>query len=165
MSDPAFDYDLAIIGSGGGAFAAAIRPTNRGKGVLMVERSTVVRRATVSSVNTDPDTGDVVVNASVSGGQEESRAARLLVATGRRPVFYAYTYPEPAGYAEYAGQADGAVYNQGHRLYLLPYENVRTAPDPDRRLLRFLHSTYEAAAETGHWDRAGLEVDPGHWRR
>ena len=36
-----FDVDLAIIGSGGGAFAAAIRATNLGKGVLMIERSTV----------------------------------------------------------------------------------------------------------------------------
>ena len=35
------DYDLAVIGSGGGAFAAAIRATNLGKRVLMVERSTI----------------------------------------------------------------------------------------------------------------------------
>lgn len=35
-----FDFDLAIIGSGGGAFAAAIRATSLGKSVLMVERST-----------------------------------------------------------------------------------------------------------------------------
>jgi hypothetical protein len=46
-----------------------------------------------------------------------------------------------------------------------PYENVRSAPDPDGKLLRFLHSAYEAAAETGHWDRAGLEVDRDRWRR
>ncbi len=35
------DVDLAVIGSGGGAFAAAIRATNLGKRVVMVERSTV----------------------------------------------------------------------------------------------------------------------------
>lgn len=34
-------YDLAIIGSGGGAFAAAIRATGLGKRVVMVERGTV----------------------------------------------------------------------------------------------------------------------------
>ncbi len=34
-------FDLAIIGSGGGAFAAAIRATGLGKRVVMVERSTV----------------------------------------------------------------------------------------------------------------------------
>lgn len=35
------DFDLAVIGSGGGAFAAAIRATNLGKRVVMVERGTV----------------------------------------------------------------------------------------------------------------------------
>lgn len=34
-------YDLAIIGSGGGAFAAAIRATGLGKRVVMVERGTI----------------------------------------------------------------------------------------------------------------------------
>ncbi len=34
-------YDLAIVGSGGGAFAAAIRATGLGKRVVMVERGTV----------------------------------------------------------------------------------------------------------------------------
>jgi mercuric reductase len=37
---PDIDVDLAIIGSGGGAFAAAIRATKLGKSVLMVDRST-----------------------------------------------------------------------------------------------------------------------------
>ncbi|HEY1156833.1 MAG TPA: FAD-dependent oxidoreductase, partial [Arthrobacter sp.] len=55
-------------------------------GVFADEGIRVVRRTTVSSVRTDPATGDVHVNASVSGGQEEFSAARLLVATGRRPV-------------------------------------------------------------------------------
>jgi mercuric reductase len=55
-------------------------------GVFADEGIRVVCRATVSSVGTDSATGDVVVDASVSGGQEEFRAARLLVATGRRPV-------------------------------------------------------------------------------
>lgn len=34
-------YDLAIIGSGGGAFAAAIRAATLGKSVVMIERSTL----------------------------------------------------------------------------------------------------------------------------
>ena len=33
-------YDLAIIGSGGAAFAAAIRATTLGKSVVMIERGT-----------------------------------------------------------------------------------------------------------------------------
>ncbi|MDQ0278838.1 mercuric reductase [Arthrobacter silviterrae] len=55
-------------------------------GVYADEGISVVRRATVSSVRTDPDTGAIVATAVVSGGQEEFRAAKLLVATGRRPV-------------------------------------------------------------------------------
>ena len=35
------EFDLAIIGSGGGAFAAAIRATNLGQRVVMIERGTV----------------------------------------------------------------------------------------------------------------------------
>ncbi|WP_258802331.1 mercury(II) reductase [Pseudarthrobacter sp. NS4] len=40
MAAQRVDFDLAIIGSGGAAFAAAIRATNLGKSVLMVERAT-----------------------------------------------------------------------------------------------------------------------------
>ena len=41
MPEAAPDFDLAVIGSGGGAFAAAIRATKLGKRVVMIERSTV----------------------------------------------------------------------------------------------------------------------------
>jgi Family of unknown function (DUF5996) len=48
--------------------------------------------------------------------------------------------------------------------FLLPYEAVRTASDPDRALTEFLQTTYEAAAERGNWDRQALEADPNRWR-
>jgi hypothetical protein len=41
--------------------------------------------------------------------------------------------------------------------FILPYEVVRRAKEPDRTLMRFLQSTYEAAADLGKWDRATLE--------
>ena len=41
MPEAAPDFDLAVIGSGGGAFAAAIRATKLGNRVVMIERSTV----------------------------------------------------------------------------------------------------------------------------
>jgi hypothetical protein len=47
---------------------------------------------------------------------------------------------------------------------LLPYELVRAAPDPESLLLRFLQSTYRAAAWLGSWDPA-LECEPGVARR
>jgi hypothetical protein len=84
---------------------------------------------------------------------------------GEEGAFYAYSFPEPAGYSEFVSEACGTVYSKADKLYLLPYENVRTAPDPDATLSRFLHSTYKAAAELAHWDRAGLEIDPDRWRQ
>jgi hypothetical protein len=101
----------------------------------------------------------------VEGYSHELSSCGFWPGEGDEGAFYAYTYPEPAGYAEYLTEAGGAIYSRDGGLYLLPYESVRAARDPDSKLLLFLHSTYEAAAETGHWDRAGLEVDPTRWQR
>ena len=53
-----------------------------------------------------------------------------------------------------------AGYNADFQQFLLPYEAVRTAANPDATLLGFLQSTYEAAAIHGGWDRAALEYEP-----
>ena len=45
--------------------------------------------------------------------------------------------------------------------FILPYDAVRTAADPDKALLDFLQSSYEAAANAAKWDRDALECDPG----
>jgi len=55
-------------------------------GVFADEGIRVVRRATVDAVRRDEATGEVVATATVSGGTQDFRAARLLVALGRRPV-------------------------------------------------------------------------------
>ncbi|HEY2387436.1 MAG TPA: DUF5996 family protein [Candidatus Binatia bacterium] len=73
------------------------------------------------------------------------------------PVFYAYAYPEPAGFAAARVQPAQAGYNGDLHEFVLPYDAVRTAADPDEMLLAFLQSTYEAAADNAHWDRAALE--------
>ncbi len=73
------------------------------------------------------------------------------------PAFYAYAYPEPAGYAQRTVRPAGAYYHPELREFVLPYETVRTARDSDAVLGEFLQSTYEAAADTGEWDRAALE--------
>jgi len=72
-------------------------------------------------------------------------------------VFYAYAYPEPDGFAQAAGGPAAASYSSAFGEFLLPYEAVRQAANPDDLLLEFLQSTYEAAANLGHWDRAALE--------
>jgi hypothetical protein len=74
-----------------------------------------------------------------------------------RPVFYAYAYPEPEGFKDYAVQPAEAFYHAHMREFLLPYDVVRTATSPEQVLLAFVQSTYEAAANLGKWDRERLE--------
>ena len=78
-------------------------------------------------------------------------------APGMEAMFYSYAYPEPAGYAQTAIAPPEAGYDARMGEFVLPYEAVRTAADPDAMLLQFLQSTYEAAAECGTWDRTALE--------
>ena len=76
------------------------------------------------------------------------------------PAFYAYAYPEPAGFSQATVVPDGAFYSAELREFLLPYDRVRESSNPDRTLLEFLQSTYEAAANLGRWDRRALECEP-----
>jgi Family of unknown function (DUF5996) len=76
-------------------------------------------------------------------------------------AFYSYAYPEPDGFRTSPVEPAAAFFNQALGEFLLPYDAVRTAPDPDAALLAFLNSTYEACARTGRWDRPSLECTPG----
>jgi Family of unknown function (DUF5996) len=79
---------------------------------------------------------------------------------GKEGAFYSYAYPAPDGFAGYPVEPEAAFYSDEYKQFLLPYEAVRTADDPDHVLGRFLQTTYEAAAELGGWDRTALEDDP-----
>jgi len=72
-------------------------------------------------------------------------------------AFYAYAYPEPAGFAQATVQPREAFYSTDLREFLLPYDVVRQSASPDETLRAFLQSTYEAAADLGKWDRRSLE--------
>ena len=74
-----------------------------------------------------------------------------------RPVFYAYAYPEPEGFKDYRIEPSEAFYHADMKEFLLPYDVVRTAKNPDQVLLAFVQTTYEAAANLGKWDRPTLE--------
>ena len=73
------------------------------------------------------------------------------------PAFYSYIYPEPAGYAQARVLPAEAYYHPDLHEFVLPYEAVRQAKQPDEALLQFLQSTYEAGANLAGWDRAALE--------
>jgi hypothetical protein len=77
------------------------------------------------------------------------------------PAFYCYAYPEPSGFRTTKVRPDAAFFSEALGEFILPYDAVRTAADPDAALLDFLQSTYEAAAIAAKWDRAALECDPG----
>jgi uncharacterized protein DUF5996 len=79
---------------------------------------------------------------------------------GEEGAFYAYSYPEPAGFADAPVAPAGAFYDRRLGEFVLPYEALATAPDPDRELAAFLSTSYAAAAHLGGWDRAELEADP-----
>ncbi|MGH7671004.1 MAG: DUF5996 family protein, partial [Gemmatimonadaceae bacterium] len=73
------------------------------------------------------------------------------------PAFYAYAYPEPDGYAAASSPSPLARYDSTVREWVLPYERVRTAADPDGEVMKFLEGTYAAAADLAGWSRQTLE--------
>jgi hypothetical protein len=81
------------------------------------------------------------------------------------PAYYSYAYPAPDGFASERVRPDAAFYSKELGEFILPYDAVRTAPDPEAALMDFLQSTYDAAADLGRWDRAALECALGAPRR
>jgi hypothetical protein len=77
------------------------------------------------------------------------------------PAFYSYAYPEPAGFRAVKARPDAAFFSEALGEFVLPYDAVRTADNPDRALLDFLESTYQAAANAAKWDRDALECGIG----
>ena len=72
-------------------------------------------------------------------------------------IFYSYAYPAPDRFAEWRLERSVGRYDAGLGEFVLPYRDVRTAPDPDALLLDFLEETYDAAATLAGWDRASIE--------
>ena len=81
------------------------------------------------------------------------------------PAFYAYAYPTPGAYRAASVRPEAAFWHEGLSEFMLPYDAVQTAADPDEALMAFLVSTYEAAADLGEWDRELLECAQGQPRQ
>jgi hypothetical protein len=73
------------------------------------------------------------------------------------PSFYAYAVPEPAGLKEARVRPEAAYYHGEMGEFILPYDAVRSAADPDSTIRAFIDSTYDQAATLGGWDRIALE--------
>jgi hypothetical protein len=74
------------------------------------------------------------------------------------PIFYSYCYPTPPEFALQPVEPETASYNKEMGEFILPYDAVQQSHDPERTLMKFLESTYRAAALTGNWDPS-LECD------
>ena len=81
------------------------------------------------------------------------------------PAFYSYAYPTPVGFAAAKILPDAAYYDESLGEFLLPYDAIRRAADPEASLMSFLESTYRAAADLADWDTAALECAVGQPRR
>jgi len=102
-----------------------------------------------------PNLPDRVVREAYS---HECSSAGFWPGTGLgEAAFYSYAYPEPEGFAERPVQPKEAYYHSTLREFILPYEAVRKANDPEETLLAFLETTYRAAADCGNWNRQELK--------
>ncbi|HEX7135311.1 MAG TPA: DUF5996 family protein [Iamia sp.] len=101
-----------------------------------------------------PNCGPHVMHEAYS---HEVSSAGFWPGGGAEGVFYSYAYPEPDGFRDAVVEPAEAHWDDDLSEFVLPYEVVRTAADPDAVLLAFLQSTYEAAADRAAWDRAALE--------
>ena len=71
------------------------------------------------------------------------------------PAFYCYAAPVPEGLS--AQTIHPGTFNPTLGEFILLYDDVRATPDPAQAVLDFLESSYAAAADSAHWDRAALE--------
>ncbi len=72
-------------------------------------------------------------------------------------MFYSYAAPAPEGFKDARIGPSGAYFSTELGEFLLEYDAVRTAKSPSAALLEFCQTSYEAAANLGHWDRKALE--------
>ena len=79
------------------------------------------------------------------------------------PSFYAYAVPEPAGLREAHVDPPATYYHRELGEFILPYDAVRRAEDPDAALRQFIDSTYQQAATLAGWDRTALERSPDQY--
>jgi hypothetical protein len=80
-------------------------------------------------------------------------------------AFYSYAYPAPDGFASAPVMPTEAFFSKELGEFILPYDAVRTAREPEWALMEFLQSTYAAAADLADWERAELECGLGEKRK
>jgi len=76
-------------------------------------------------------------------------------------AFYSYTAPEPAGLVDTISQGKirpaETFYSSEMKEFFLLYDDVRKSDLPEKALMDFCQTTYEAGADLAGWDRAAME--------
>ena len=72
-------------------------------------------------------------------------------------AFYSYIAPEPAGFKTARVLPHTAKYDTALGEFLMSYEDARREQSPEKAVLDFAQTTYDAAANLAKWDRASLE--------
>ncbi len=75
------------------------------------------------------------------------------------PFFYGYIFPQPPGAETFAMAPAGVTWSPALKEWVLPYDTVRLAADPDAELRAFLDAVYARCISDGGWDRAALSYD------
>jgi hypothetical protein len=73
------------------------------------------------------------------------------------PVYYAYAYPSDNSFGEQNVRPSSAFYSPEMGEFFLKYEDVQKSDNPEKTLMEFLQSTYEAGVKTSNWNRTQLE--------
>jgi len=74
-------------------------------------------------------------------------------------MFYAYIVPEPPGCSVLPLQPAAAGWVAEMSEWVLPYEAVRSGPDPRSVLLAFMDTVYAAAGSLAGWDLAAYRYE------
>lgn len=75
----------------------------------------------------------------------------------KEPAFYSYTAPSPPGLANESILPQAAYWDNQLGEFILKYDDVRISKSPERAILDFCQTTYEAGAKLAQWDRDVLE--------
>ena len=140
-----------------GRFAGKVSPVHLFWGALDLAVTRFSGRSAPRHPGGAPNCADWVM---VEGYSHELASCGFWSGGGEEGAFYAYAWPEPDGYRERAIRPAEAYYYADGGQFLLPYEAVRAAADPDAALLAFLQDTYDAAADLAGWDRDALDYRP-----
>jgi len=72
------------------------------------------------------------------------------------PFFYGYIHPEPKGAASLPIEPKDASWSAQLHEWVLPYEAVRSASDPQAEIVTFIKAIYAQCFAAAGWNRAAL---------